>query len=91
MHYVLLAQLRIGAWMTLKISSKGWVVIPSDLRKKYHLEPGDEVDIVDHGGVLALVPRLEDPLRGSAGMLKGGKSLTKALLAERSKERSQER
>ena len=77
--------------MTLKISNKGWVVIPSDLRKKYHLEPGDEVDIVDYGGVLALLPRLGDPLRDSAGMLKGGESLTKALLVERKKERARER
>lgn len=77
--------------MSLKISNKGWVVIPSDLRKKYHLEPGDEVDIVDYGGVLALVPRLADPLRDSAGMLKGGESLTKALQVERKKERARER
>jgi len=38
--------------MTLTISSKGWVVIPAELRKKYHLTPGTEVLIVDYGGVL---------------------------------------
>jgi len=38
--------------MTLTISSKGWVVIPAELRKKYHLMPGTEVLIVDYGGVL---------------------------------------
>jgi AbrB family looped-hinge helix DNA binding protein len=77
--------------MTLKISQKGWVVIPADLRKKYDLKPGDEVHVVDYGGVLSLVPTSEDPLEVAAGMLKGGTSLTEALLDERKKERDRER
>ena len=42
--------------MNLTISSKGWVVIPAELRKKYDLHSGRAVQIVDYGGVLALVP-----------------------------------
>ena len=76
--------------MTLKISSKGWVVIPAELRKKYHLSAGDEVNIVDYGGVLALIPVVDDPVSKAAGMLKGDTSLTQALLEEREKERSSE-
>ncbi|MBN2499850.1 MAG: AbrB/MazE/SpoVT family DNA-binding domain-containing protein, partial [Anaerolineales bacterium] len=41
---------------TLTISSKGWVVIPAELRKKYQLTPGTKVIIVDYGGVLSIVP-----------------------------------
>ena len=44
--------------MTVKVSQKGWVVIPIDLRKKYHLEPGTHLNVVDYGGVLSLVPAL---------------------------------
>lgn len=77
--------------MTLKISQKGWVVIPADLRKKYDLKPGDEVHVVDYGGVLSLIPASEDPLEFAAGMLKGNTSLTKALLDDRKKERARER
>lgn len=73
--------------MTLKISEKGWVVIPAELRRKYALKPGTTVQIVDYGGVLALVPTVDDPVRKAAGMLKGTKSLTRALLAERRMER----
>jgi AbrB family looped-hinge helix DNA binding protein len=77
--------------MTLKISQKGWVVIPAELRRKYDLKPGDEVHVVDYGGVLSLIPTSEDPLEVAAGMLKGETSLTKALLEERKKDRDRER
>ena len=66
--------------MSIEASSKGWVVIPSDLRRRYKLNPGTEVKIVDYGGVLAIVPVKENPIEESAGMLaNNGKSLTKAL------------
>jgi AbrB family looped-hinge helix DNA binding protein len=68
------------------ISNKGWVVIPAELRKKYGLEPGTEVQIVDYGGVLAIVPAMQDPVRQAAGMLRHGKKLTKLLLEEHSRE-----
>jgi AbrB family looped-hinge helix DNA binding protein len=77
--------------MTLRISQKGWVVIPADLRKKYHLKPGDEVHVVDYGGVLSLIPSSADPLEVAGGMLKGETSLTKVLLEERGKDRKRER
>lgn len=77
--------------MTLKISQKGWVVIPANLRKKYDLKPGDEVHVVDYGGVLSLIPTSENPLEVAAGMLKGETSLTQTLLEERKKDRVRER
>jgi len=73
--------------MALTISNKGWVVIPAELRKKYALEPGSEVTLVDYGGVLAIIPALKDPAKQAGGILKGGASLTKSLLAEHEKER----
>ena len=62
------------------ISGKGWVVIPADLRKKYGLQPGVEVRIVDYGGVLAIIPALHKPLVRAAGMIITEKRLTEALL-----------
>ena len=81
----------VGA--TARVSSKGWVVIPAALRRKYHIDPGDEVRIVDYGGVLSLVPALHDPVRQARGAFveDGAKgSLTRALLAERRRERERE-
>lgn len=72
--------------MTLKISNKGWVVIPAELRKKYNLEPGADVHVVDYGGVLSLVPVWEDPIKHAQGMLKGESSLIKALMEEHQEE-----
>jgi AbrB family looped-hinge helix DNA binding protein len=77
--------------MTLTISAKGWVVIPAELRKKHNLQPGAEVQVVDYGGVLALVPKMQDPVRQAAGMLKGRKSLRRTLLAEHRAERRREK
>jgi len=73
--------------MTVTISAKGWVVIPAELRKRHNLSPGTEVQVVDYGGVLALVPKLDHPVQQAAGMLKAGKSLSRALLDEHRDER----
>ena len=73
--------------MALKIASKGWVVIPAALRQKYNLTPGTDIEIVDYGGVLALIPQQEDPIEAGAGMLAGRTSLTQALLRERQQAR----
>jgi AbrB family looped-hinge helix DNA binding protein len=69
------------------ISDKGWVVIPADLRKKYNLKPGSEVRIVDYGGVLAIIPAMQDPIKQAANLLKSEKNLTDALLEEHRHER----
>jgi AbrB family looped-hinge helix DNA binding protein len=42
--------------MNVKLSQKGWVVIPATMRNKYGLKPGANLQVVDYGGVLAIVP-----------------------------------
>ena len=75
---------------TAKVSRKGWVVIPREIRKRYGIKPGDQVQIVDHGGRIAIVPALNDPIRQSRGLLKGMPKLTDALLKERRQDRERE-
>ncbi|GIK42504.1 MAG: hypothetical protein BroJett011_63370 [Chloroflexota bacterium] len=67
------------------------MVIPVELRKKYGLTPGAQVQVVDYGGVLALVPLPENPIREAVGMLKGSSSLVQALLNEHAQEIARER
>ncbi len=68
------------------ISQKGWVVIPAELRRKYQLTSGTQVQIVDYCGILSLIPSLNDPINEAKGLLKGDTSLTQALLEEHRKE-----
>ena len=75
---------------TATVSAKGWIVIPAEYRKKHHLDPGTKVQVVDYGGVLAVVPAKDDPVREARGMLARDKPLTKALLADRRKQRKRE-
>ncbi|MDX9992865.1 MAG: AbrB/MazE/SpoVT family DNA-binding domain-containing protein [Anaerolineales bacterium] len=72
--------------LNVTVSQKGWVVIPADLRKKYGIKPGSKLQFVDYGGALELIPIPDDPIEAAAGMLKGGKSLTQALLDEHRRE-----
>jgi AbrB family looped-hinge helix DNA binding protein len=76
--------------MTIKLSQKGWVVIPAALRQKYGLKPGAELCVVDYGGVLAIVPVFKNPVRQGAGLLKGDDSLTQAIVEEHRQERQRE-
>lgn len=74
----------------MTISEKGWVVIPKALRQKYRLHAGDQVQIVDYGDGLSLVPVPDDPIVALRGMFADGPSLTADLLAERRQAREQE-
>ncbi len=69
------------------VSKRGRIPIPADLRQKYNLHPGAQVQFVDYGGVVTLIPILSDPIRQAAGMLNGHYSLTSALLLEHEEEK----
>ena len=75
---------------TATVSAKGWVVIPKSIREKHGLKKGSRVQVVDYGGIVAIVPLPEDPVEALHGMLQGGPSLTEDLLAERERERAAE-
>ncbi|MDW7738834.1 MAG: AbrB/MazE/SpoVT family DNA-binding domain-containing protein [Bacillota bacterium] len=42
--------------MKVKISSKGQISIPVDFRRRMHVEPGDEISIIDSGDSLIIYP-----------------------------------
>ena len=75
---------------TVRISTKGQIVLPADLRRRYGLKPGGEVQIVDAEDHLVVVPRADSPVRDLRGLLRGGDSLTAALLATRKTDRERE-
>ena len=70
------------------VSQKGWVVIPVDLREKYHWKTGDRVKVVDYGGIISLIPILDNPEDEAAGALKmSERSLLRQLKRVRTEER----
>jgi len=76
---------------TATLSKKGWVVIPAELRKKYHIEPGVKLAFFDFDGMITIVPVPDDPIEAGYGLLAGeGPSLIEALLQERQWEREKD-
>ena len=71
--------------MRVRMSSKGQIVLPAALRKKYDASPGAEWVLIDMGDYVALVPRSKDPIREAYGMFKGreGVSEVDEFLRER--------
>jgi AbrB family looped-hinge helix DNA binding protein len=69
---------------TAKVSIKGQVVIPAELRKRHHLEPGVQVRIFEYGDLVCIAPVVKEPVTAAYGFLDdGGKALTEELLQER--------
>jgi AbrB family looped-hinge helix DNA binding protein len=64
--------------MHSKVSTKGWVVIPAALRKRYRLKPGTVVGFREEGEKILIVPRGSDPVEGLFGKQEAG-SLSSVL------------
>lgn len=74
-----------------KVSQKGWVVIPVELRRLYGFEPGMEVTFAPRERGVEVVPIMKDAVLETAGKYKVGKpSLVESLLKERQKEKERE-
>jgi AbrB family looped-hinge helix DNA binding protein len=75
----------------VKTSEKGQVVIPAELRERIGLRPGAKVLVTLAGERrVAIEPVPDDPIEAACGMLRGGASLTKALLEDRREELERE-
>ena len=71
---------------TVKTLAKGQIVIPAKLRKKYHIKPGSELQLLEYGGIIHLIPPVADPIKAAAGFLPRKPSLANKLLKERKKD-----
>jgi AbrB family looped-hinge helix DNA binding protein len=70
----------------VKTLSKGQIVIPAEIRKRYHIEPGTEIQIMEYGGIIYLIPPVEDPIKAACGILPSEPSLSEKLVREIKKE-----
>ena len=68
---------------TVKTLSKGQIIIPAKLRKRFHIVPGSELQIMEYGGIIYLVPPVEDPIKEACGILPSKPSLSARLIKKR--------
>ena len=69
------------------VTTKGQLVIPSKLRRKYSIKEGTRVVFLEQESRLVLQPLTPQFIRSLRGSLKGEPSALKALLEDRKRER----
>jgi AbrB family looped-hinge helix DNA binding protein len=72
--------------METVVASKGQIVIPAALRRKYGNKEGTRIIISDNGDSIILKPMTDGYLRNLQGSLKG-KGALKELMDERRKDK----
>ena len=70
----------------VKASAKGQIVIPKEIREKLGITPGKRILLRMVNEHAEITPLPDDPIKEMRGILKGGKSLAKELIAERKKD-----
>jgi AbrB family looped-hinge helix DNA binding protein len=69
------------------VTTKGQLVIPSKLRRKYAIRKGTQVAFLEEQNRLVLQPLTPEFIRSLRGSLKGQPSALKLLLEDRKRER----
>ena len=67
----------------VKVSSKGQIVIPAELRRKYNIDRGSKINVLDGDGEIILRPVLQDAIQQARGIFRGGVSSIQELMKER--------
>ncbi len=73
-----------------QVTSKGQLVVPARLQRKYGIKAGTKVRFVERDNEIVLQPLTRDYIRSVCGMLKSGTSATQELLRERARDRRRE-
>jgi AbrB family looped-hinge helix DNA binding protein len=72
---------------TTVITTKGQIVIPVEIRKKYGLKVGTQIRFDDEDGEIKLIPITEEVITNNIGLLRTKGKLLKALQKENEIER----
>lgn len=75
---------------TASVTSKGQLVIPARLRRKYRIEPGTKVLFVERDHEILIQPVTRELLRSVCGIFKSETPATQTLLKERSRDKERE-
>ena len=75
--------------MKAKVTTRGQVSIPSEIRKRFNIEPESRIEWVVEGNVIKVVPLPKDPVAAFRG--RGSRKYsTERLVEERRSEREKE-
>lgn len=69
------------------VTTKGQVVIPAKLRRKYGIKIGTKIQFADENGEIIMLPLTEDTIDKNIGFLGTKGKLLKKLLEEKKSER----
>ena len=77
--------------VTARVSKKGQLVVPAEIRKRYGIEEGMEVEFLDFGGEITMIPLPEDVIKEAEGWLKSRRSVREMLREVRAEEEKLEK
>jgi AbrB family looped-hinge helix DNA binding protein len=81
-------QIKNGAYMEAGfVTSKGQLVIPSKLRRKFGIKPGTRVNFYEEEDGIKIVPLTPEVIDSNIGFMKTNGKLLKALIEDKKKER----
>lgn len=75
--------------MQTAVTKRGQTVIPAQIRKKYHIQPGDYLVWLEDGQTIKVIPVPADPVRALRGRGRGER-LVERLLKARREDRNRE-
>ncbi len=71
------------------VSTRGQVSIPSKLRKKFNIVPETQLEWIEEGNAIKIIPLPKDPVKAFRGAGRG-RYTTEKLVKDRRKERLEE-
>ena len=75
---------------TAYVTSKGQLVVPARLRRRYGIKPGTKVLFIERDNQILIQPVTKEYIRSVCGLLKSETSVTQALIKERAKDKEPE-
>lgn len=75
---------------TAYVTSKGQLVVPAKLRRRYGIKPGTKVCFVERENEILFQPVTKEYIRSVCGMLKSETPVTHELLKVRARDKERE-
>jgi AbrB family looped-hinge helix DNA binding protein len=74
----------------ISVTNKGQIIIPVRIRRKYGIQPGTRLSLIERDQEIVFKPLTKASVRKACGMLKSPTSATRELLTERGRDRKRE-